>query len=428
VPDAPTNHEAMNSVPTAGCPRHALADEYNPFRSPQLEDPGPVWARTREAPVFYSSVLSAWVVSRYSDVVEVLRRHDTFGPGVQRKMFAEPSPAADALLAQLPPRETIKIHNSEPPQHTKLRRYLQPALMPRRVQPLEPEFHRIANELVDAFATRGSVEFYEEYAFPFPMNVIGKLIGLPEADFEQIKEWTDLQVQLRYGTPSAQEQVSLAQSQLDSFEYTRTLIRTRRANPGQDLLSWMIQDSDASDDPLTDDQLAAQVTTMITAGHETTAHFVTMLMHRLLTERHLWEALVADPKNSASLVEEGLRTDGPVQSLWRRVKHDTRLGEVDIPEGARIAVLVGSANLDDETFGEASHFEVGRANVGSHVAFGKGIHTCPGAWIARLEVRSTLEVFATRLPTLRLADEPGYLFKPGATQRMAERLHLEWDR
>jgi cytochrome P450 len=351
-----------------------------------------------------------------------------FAPGVQRKMFAVDSPQADALLAQLPPLETIKIHNSEPPQHTKLRRYLQPALMPRRVQPLEPEFHRIANELVDAFEARGHAEFYEEYAFPFPMNVIGKLIALPEEDFEQIKEWTDLQVQLRYGTPSAEEQVSLAQSQLDSFEYTRTLIRTRRANPGEDLLTWMIQDSDASDDPLTDDQLAAQVTTMITAGHETTAHFLTMLLHRILTERHLWDALVADPTNCSALVEEGLRATGPVQSLWRRAKVDTRIGGVDIPADARIAVLVGSANLDEETFPDADDLTPGRRNVGSHVAFGKGIHNGPGAGVARLEVRATLEVLATRLPTLRLADDPGYVFKPGATQRMAEGLNLVWDK
>ena len=102
------------------------------------------------------------------------------------------------------------------------------------------------------------------------------------------------------------------------------------------------------------------------------------------------------------------------------------IGGVDIPHGARIAVLVGSANLDDDVFADAAGFQLDRANVGSHVAFGKGIHNCPGAGVARLEVRATLEVLATRLPTLRLADDPGYLFKPGATQRMAESLNLVW--
>jgi cytochrome P450 len=418
----------MNNTPGGQCPARPLGDEYNPFVQPQLDDPYPIWARARnERPVFFSTVLNAWVVSRYADVIEVLRHHDIFGPGIERKMFAEPSPEADRLLAGLPPLEGMKIHSSEPPVHTKLRRYLQPALMPQRIAALEPEFRRISNALVDSFQPRGSGDFYQDYAYLFPLEVISHLIGLPRQDFARVKEWTDFQVQLRYGTPSAHAQVGLAQSQLDSFAYTVDLVKRRRAEPGTDFLSWMIQDSDSSDDPLTDEQLAAQATSLLTGGHETTSHFVTMLMHRVLSERPLWEALVANPADTPAILEEGLRMDGPVQSLWRRAKVATMIGDVAIPAGARISVLLGSANRDAAVFDRPDRFDPARTDISRHIAFGRGIHTCVGAGIARLELSVTLAVLAARLPKLRLAAGDGYTFKPGATQRMAERLYLAWD-
>jgi cytochrome P450 len=418
----------VGATPPAQCPVHSLEDEYNPFVAPQLNDPNPIWARARtESPVFFSRLLNAFVVSRYADVIEVLRRHDIFAQGIERKMFAEPSPEADRLLAQLPPLENMKLHSSEPPTHTKLRRYLQPALMPHRVAALEPELRRMANALIDEFEPRGHGDFYQDYAYPFPLHFLSHLIGLPRDDFPRIREWTDLQVLLRYGKPSADDQVRLAQSQLDSFAYTVDLVKRRRAEPGDDMLSWLIQDSDASDDPLSDEQLASQATTLLTGGHETTAHFVTMLLHRVLSHREHWAELVADPAISAVLVEEGLRTDGPVQSLWRKSTVDTQLGGIDIPAGSRVSVVLGSANQDGGVFDDAGEFDLARRDVSRHVAFGRGIHTCPGAGVARLEARVTLEVLSARLPGLRLADDDGYLFKPGATQRMAERLCVVWN-
>jgi cytochrome P450 len=404
-----------------------LTELYNPFLPPQLDDPGPVWARSREeCPVFFSPVISSWVVTRYEDILGVLRNPDVFGPGIDRKMFGSACPEAEKLLSQLPPLGSMKVHSSEPPVHTKLRRYLQPALLPHKIGAMEPELRRLANKLIDEFEPRGQGDFYQDYAYRFPLEVIAHLIGLPRQDLEQIRIWTDLQAELRYGDPSPAEQVALAQSQVDQFRYVVGLVAQRRRKPGDDFLSWIIADSDASDDPLTDEQLASQATSLLTGGHETTSHFLTMLIHRLLKDRRYWEILVADPAQVPALVEEALRTDGPVQSLWRRAKVDTEVGGVRIPAGDRLSLALGSANLDPSVFGQPDAYDPGRPDVSRHVAFGRGIHTCVGAGVARLESRITLELLSSRLPRMRLAEDDGYTFKPGATQRMAERLYLEW--
>jgi cytochrome P450 len=409
------------------CPAGGMGQAYNPMAGPQLADPFPVWKRAREEePVFYSEVLGAWVVTRYDDIVEVLRDPATFGPGVERKMFGDSEAEVEAILARLPRLAETKAHSAEPPAHTKLRRYLQAALMPRKVTALEPELRQMAERLVDSFAGRGHGDFYRDYAYRFPLQVVCHLLGLPAQDQDQIRRWADQQHQFRYSSLSLADQLITAQAQVDAFAYNLDLVASRRTHPGNDLLSWIIAESDASPDPLSEAQLASQVTSLLTAGHETSAHFLTLLLRRVLQERSLWTALVADPQCVGAIVEEALRLDGPVQSLWRRAKADTSVGSVPVAAGSRLSLALASANVDEDEFDAPAEFRQDRPNIGHHVAFGRGIHTCVGAGVARLESRITLETLAGRLPDLRLAHDDGLLYRPSATQRQAQRLFVEW--
>jgi len=417
----------MEQASRSQCPVTGLTQRYDPMTAPQLDDPFPVWARAREEePVFYSRVLGAWVVTRYEDIIEVLRDPGTFGPGVERKMFGDTHPEVLAILARLPRLEDTKAHSAEAPVHTKLRRYLQPALMPRRVASLEPTLRDMANSLVDGFQRHGRGDFYHDYAYRFPLLVVCHLLGLPDVDHGRIRDWADRQHQFRYTEMSLTDQLIAAQAQLDAFAYNLDLVARRRACPGDDLLSWIIEDSDRSDDPLSEEQLASQVTSMLTAGHETSSHFLTLLLRRVLGEHGLWQSIVADPSRGPAIVEESLRLDGPVQSLWRRAKADAVVGGVPMPAGARLSLVLPSANRDPAEFDAPANFRLDRANVGHHIAFGRGIHTCLGAGVARLESWITLDVLARRLPELRLAADDGLLFKPSATQRQAQRLYVEW--
>jgi cytochrome P450 len=188
----------------------------------------------------------------------------------------------------------------------------------------------------------------------------------------------------------------------------------------------MVRESDGSDDPLTDDQLAAQVTDVLSAGHETSAHFITMLLKQVLGDRSLWARLATDDELRAVVTDEGLRTDGPAHSIWRNAKHNTAIAGVPIPRGGRVSVVLGSANRDASTFADPDNFDVARPNLASHVAFGRGIHHCVGAGVARMESDVSLQVLATRLPRLRLADADELSFRPSANLRAAEHLLVEW--
>ncbi|MGI5129867.1 cytochrome P450 [Pseudonocardia sp. CA-107938] len=404
-----------------------LPDGYDPFSGAQLIDPHPVWELARaEMPVFRSPVLDAWVITRNADVVAVLRDPATFGSVVSRKMFAETCPEADRLLDALPPLAETNPLASSPPVHTKLRRYLQPSFTPRRVATLEPDVRAIADSLVDRMVPAGHADFYAAFAYRYPLLVIFRLLGMPESDQEKVKGWANQRLALRYGKLAPQEQLVAARAQHDYHRYCTALVAERRRDPGQDLLSWMVADSDAGDDPLTEDQLASQVTSLLTAGHETTAHWLTLALRRLLSDRRQWEALVADPHPTTAQLEESLRIDGPVLSLWREARTDVELGGATIRAGERVSVVLGSANADGEVFPEPARFDPSRPNVAAHLAFGRGIHTCVGAGLARLEGRIALEVLATRLPTLRLAAHDGFRIVPSATQRAAQRLFVEW--
>lgn len=404
-----------------------LRERYNPFIAPQLNEPQTIWAQARdESPVFYSDVLNAWIVTSYADVVTVLRNPDEYGPVASRKLFSEACAEADAILATLPDLTQTNLVSAEPPVHTKLRRYLQPAFTPRRAAHLESQIRTAAHALIDGFVDRGSGDFYEDFAFRYPLTVMCRLIGIPDEHQLTIKKWATQRISLRYGSLTPVEQVEAAKGQVASHEFTLKLVAWRREEPGDDLLSAIVTDSDASDDPLTDEQLGSQVTSLLTAGHETSSHWLTMMVRRLVEDRDLWMSLAGPEAPINAILEESLRMDGPAQAVWRTAKADVELGGVRIPAGQRLSVVLGSADLDGAVFDSPEDFVLERRNVNQHVAFGRGIHTCVGAGVARLEARVALEVLSSRLPKLRRAADDGLMFAPSAIQRMPKRLYLEW--
>jgi cytochrome P450 len=409
------------------CPVGGLEGGYNPFVAPQLEDPYPVWARAREGqPVFRSDVLGAWVVTRYDDVVGVLRDPVMFGQNSGRKMFAQACPEADRILAELPPLSEVVSSASDGATHKKLRRYLQDAFLPRRAAVLEPRLRGICSDLINGFEGDGRGDLYEVFAYPYPFLAICDLVGLPEEYHEQVTRWADSQAKLRYGNLSPQEQVVLAGDLRDFYVFNGAFVRRRRAEPGDDLLSWIIQDSDASEDPLSEAQLAYQIQVLLSSGHETSTSFVMMVMARLLRDRARWASLAADPGSAKAVVQELLRLDGPVQSVWRRARAGAVIGGVEIPEGDLVSLVIGSANADAAAFASPLDFEPGRANANRHVGFGRGVHSCVGAPFALLVAEIEIESLAARLPKLRLAADPGLVYEPSANMRKPQQLNVEW--
>jgi cytochrome P450 len=405
-----------------------LSDTYNPFTSPQIDDPHPVWARAREQePVFYSTVLAAWVVTRYDDVAWVLRDHATFSSVGGSKPLTTPTPEVAEILARVPDAQQMDVLTSDPPRHSRLRQYMQDAFTPKRIGGLEPDLRTLAEELVDRVAADGTCDFYQAFAHPFPLSAIGRLIGLRDVDDLPLTHWVTCNIQLKWGNLDPEAHLTAARGRVDFYDFGLRLIAERRAAPGDDLLSALIVDSDASDDPLTEPELVGQIMTLLTAGHETTANWLTLALYRLLQEPGRWEAFCSDRSLLAAVVEETLRFDGPAQGLWRTATRDVAISGVLVPAGARLSAVVGSADRDHRTFRDPDEFDLARPNAKQHLQFGRGIHTCVGAGLARLEGRVAFDVLADRLPGLALVDGGAMTFAPNAIQRVPRRLLVRWD-
>jgi cytochrome P450 len=410
------------------CPVGDLTVEYDPFAEPQLSEPFAVWEQARQkCPVFYSEQLGAWVVARYDDVVEVLGDFQTFSSVGASRGFSELTPEAQAVLATVPPPSQTDVVPTDPPRHTKMRRFIQLSFLPKRIADLEPRIRTIANELIDTFEPHGHCDFYRDFAYLYPLSVVTSLVGIPAEDLPRIKHWVECSLSLKWGRLDPAAQLAAAQGRKEYFEYLVEFVGARRGDDDDSFVAALVAHSEQSDDPLNETELVGQISTLMSAGHETTANFLTLSIDALLTDRAIWDSIVADPSRIPAVIEESLRLNGPVQSLWRTTTKESALAGVDIPPGARISALIASGNRDEVMFEHAAAFDLDRANTRKHIAFGRGIHSCAGSNLARMEVRIALEILSQRLPSLRCAQNGSLQFEPSALQRAPKELQLVWN-
>ena len=404
-----------------------VGSEFSPFHGAQLADPYPFYARARrEEPVFYSPMLGMWYVTRYDDIVAVARDPARFCSSESVDMPLDYTPETRAAIES-----SFLSHNSltnnDPPSHTKVRGLVNKAFTGRRVAGLEGRIRAIAQDLVDRFAGDGHAELVEQFNFPLPMRVILNVLGAPEADLMTLKQWSDdwMVLLLQQLTPEQQEQI--IGRLLESERYWVELIEARRAEPADDLVSDMVRACLDDPDPVGVPMLVNVCSTLVLAGHETTTNLLGNCVYRLLSQPQQWQLVLDDPANAARAVEETLRADSSVQALMRTTTEPVEVGGVQLPKGARVALLFASANHDEAYFADAPRFDLSRQTTRGHLAFGHGIHHCVGAALARLESRIAVELLATRLPGLRLSPdfEPHYETNP--IHRGLRQLTVEWN-
>jgi cytochrome P450 len=401
---------------------------YDPFSEPQLTNPYPVWEQARDqCPVFYSEKLGAWVVSRYADISEVLSNHEVYSSVGASRGFSDLSPEAAEVLKTVPSPAETDIVPTDPPRHTKMRRFIQLSFLPKRIASLEPKITSFGNELIDAMEPRGKCDFYRDFAYPYPLSVVTSLVGIPRKDMPQIKRWVESNVALKWGRLGPSEQLAAANARKAYFEYLFNFVAERRSKNEDDFVAALVTHSEGSDDPLTEIEMVGQISSLITAGHETTANFLTLTLDAFLRDRQLWESLVSNPASIPSAIEESLRLNAPVQSLWRTTTRDRSVAGVQVPAGSRLTAVIGSANRDESVFHDASVFNVDRPEARMHMAFGRGIHSCAGSNLAKMEIRIALELLTKRLPNVRRDHEGPMQFAPSALQRAPRQLRLAWD-
>ena len=340
-----------------------------------------------------------WFVTRHDDVVRVLLDDERF---VRDPSLALTPEQLEASMSQMPDSFAfIEQHmlNRDGADHRRLRRLVTKAFTPRMVEQLRPRIEEIASELLDAVEARGEMDVVEEYAFPLPITVIAELLGIPAADRDRFRRWSNAVVTPSFGPDALAEFGNLM---ADFVAYLRALFDRRRSEPAEDLISALLQVRDGGD-ALSEQELFSMVVLLIVAGHETTVNLIANAVLALLEHPDQLAELRRDPARVPAAIEECLRFDGPVErALNRWAASDVELGGHTIRRGDDVIVILGSANRDPERFPEPNVLDLDRDDT-KHVAFGRGSHYCLGAPLARLEGEVALTTLLRRLPGIRLA-------------------------
>ncbi|PVZ12029.1 cytochrome P450 [Actinomycetospora cinnamomea] len=415
--------------PAITCPvDHGLLD-FNPMVSPHREDPHLFYRAAREQPPALSPTLGAYMVTRYDDLVTVIDDPETYSskPAVPL-MYSNPPEVVEVLRAGNVP-ETGAVVNEDEPEHTPIRRVFDAGFTGARVRAMMPTMRATADSLVDAFATggiehstpagepsaipaRGRADLVAQYAVPFVQSVISAIIGYPPQDTAQIQIWTDDVATLWNPLAPLEDRIASAGRMGDYTVYLQALIDERRAHPREDLISDLVHGANGY--PGLSDALVHNITrgAARVAGFDTTRDAITATMLAILQNPDVHDRVLADPARTIPKVtEEVLRRDAPHRGLFRVTTRDTVLGGTELPAGTMVLLLFGSGNRDETRFPLPDTVDIDRPNVRQHLAFGRGLHVCPGAPMARAEIRVALETLVRRLPEMRLADgyTPSYI-------------------
>ncbi|KAA2263856.1 cytochrome P450 [Solihabitans fulvus] len=344
--------------------------------------------------------MPVWVVSRYADARAALADPRLRKDAVGLRAALTAKLAEAGRPTELSGLFNPHMLNSDPPDHSRLRRLLARDFTARRVAELRPRVAAITTELVDALPTGEPVDLIDGLAFPLPITVICELLGVPVANREQFRAWsTDLVA----GSPERTMASSGAMA-----GYFVDLIGRKRADPGDDLLSALtLANSDG--DRLSGEELLGTAFLLLVAGHETTVNLIGNGAHALLRDPHRWRRLHDDPALLPGAIEELLRFDSPVRtSTPRFTSEPVDIGSTVIPANDLVLVALGSANRDADRFERPDEVDLHRPQ-GGHLAFGHGIHYCLGAPLARLEAEVALGLLTERFPLTSLAVAEGEL-------------------
>jgi cytochrome P450 len=392
----------------------------------QVETPFAFYAQIRqEEPVTFNPALNAYLVSRYDDIRPILLQPELFS---SRDALDFPVEIYEQTIAELrkgyPP--TPSTINSDGARHARLREPLHKALSPTRVRTMESFIRETATRMIDSFLNDRQAEIISQFAYPFPLEIILSILGIPRLDLEIVKKRSD-DAQMLFSLPLSQEQQAECARQFVALQhYYAHLIKEKRENPGDDLISDLIRHGEAGEEPLSEADLIRQITGVVIAGHETTTHLIGSGLVMLLEDPARWQALREHPEQIPLAIEEILRLQGPVQGFLRTTTREVVVGGQVMPPGTRLFLIYASGNRDESQFQQADHFEIDR-RPNHHLAFGHGVHFCVGASLARLEGRIAFETLTQRIPSMRLLPDQQYTYTFNLTTYGYKSIYIQWD-
>jgi cytochrome P450 len=381
---------------------------FDPSDPAFLEDPYSTLNRLREsAPVFYDGGRKRWFVTRHEDVRACLR-DKRLGRNFRHVMAPE-----EIGVRPLDPRwkafwrtERWSLLWLEPPDHTRIRKLVAAAFTPRSVEALREPARELAEELLEPLAEVGEMELLYDYAQPYSIAVICRMLGVPLDRHRDLLDWSHRMVKM-YEFDVPDEAAEGANRAAGEFQdYVRALIAERREHPGDDMVSALVG-ARVEGERLSDDEIVSTVIVLLNAGHEASVNTLGNGMLAFARHPEQWRRVVDGTVPAAAAGEELIRYDPPLQLFERWVlTDDFSVGDVAIPRGEKVAMLFGAANRDPRVFVRADEFDVGRENAAQHIGFGGGIHVCIGAPLARVELEASLDALRRYWPDFELGEEP----------------------
>jgi len=386
---------------------------------PSLPERDTALARLRrDDPVQWDPSNEWWLVTRHADVREISRQPELFS--------SEPRG----------PWHVFEYHFSmqamDGPRHVRHRNVVSKAFTPRLVSMLSERAERYADEAIDALAGRTSGEFVSDLAVPVPLRIIADMLGVSDADLQQFRIWSDAMILAGGGHAEEDVLAETGRHMGDFMTYLGEAVERRRAEPRDDVLSWILQagesgvlDGDERLHHMNSDEVRDFALFLLVAGNETTRNGISQGMLTLFEHPEERARLAADPKLWETATDEILRWTSPVRAMRRVAMRDTTLGERKILEGQSVVMVYASANRDEDVFDEPHRFRVDRS-PNEHLAFGFGPHYCLGANLARMEIRVVLRRILQRLPEIRLAKGGHAVPTPSALIDGLVELPVEW--
>ncbi|MFI4859867.1 MAG: cytochrome P450 [Phycisphaerales bacterium JB063] len=396
-----------------------MSDEY--IRSP-YETYGLL---RQQAPVYWSDRWNGWLITRYDDVQAVMRDRKTFSNQNRYTQYigSLTEEQRGRLTYLIDHYERGGLVQSDPPDHTRLRKLISGAFTANRVAKMAGLVTEIADSLIAFFCDQDEVELIYHFAFPLPAIVIAGMLGVPAEERDQFKEWSaTIQRFLGSGTVSFEYALAAQDAWMNMNGFFEALLSERTKAPKDDLVSAMAQ-AHEDGERLTKDELIRTCGAMLIAGHETTTNLIASAIWLLHERPDQLKLLRGNPALYPCAVEEVLRFESPFQSAPRTVTADVVIAGQTLRQGDLAYVMLGAANRDPSQFPHPNRFSIERTD-NRHVAFGYGIHLCLGAALARLEAPIAIQALLDRFPHMHLPEDRPPVWKRSMVQRGMEQFNV----
>lgn len=407
--------------------------DFNFFDAEVLNCPYEFYRTLQEqAPVYQLPDTNIFMVTRYADVKDLLKDTETYSNNFEAQLKGpEPAPEVTAIYAKAwQPVDTMIT--ADPPRHKTYRTLVNKVFNAKRVNAMEDYMKEIVQELIDGFIDRGECDFVREFTTPLPVYVIADQLGVPRKDLKEFKRWSDSFARRLSQMATPEEQIEDAENIVAFQFYFADMCEKRRREPRDDmitdLVSTEIEDPDTGERrPLNMEELQSLLQQLMVAGNETTTSAITGGMVSLIQNPEQMRDLQEHPEKIANAVEEILRMESPSAGMWRVVKKDSEVHGVKIPKDSLLMLRYHAANRDRALFEHPNEIDIDRPNADDHIAFGQGIHFCPGAMLARKEMNVAFTALLSRLENFKIVEEKSDLtYWPNIVLRGLKSLHISF--